>query len=264
MDFVRRVEEMEVPSMPDHLAVSDLMLFKECPRKYYILRILNLPDAYLTGSQFVERSADSELRGAPLGEVVHTCLEHIDYVKDRQAEIKRVVGPLERPASDQSKVSDVLNRLLESELADEIRKAGAVLREVPLTLYVSDIPIRGRIDLLYRTQDKSWRYVDYKTNNITPGDVDDVAEHYRLQMELYGLTLSKMENIIPTDAVAYFLMPNEYRSFELTTDVLERCSRQVEEMIHRIKARDFGPADEKCCRSCEYHELYCRHLPHAK
>jgi len=255
---------MEVPGIPDHLAVTDLMLFKECPRKYYLLRVLNFPDAGLTRPQFVDKRRKGELHGTELGKIVHESLEQIDYAGEPEAEIERVVKPLKLTNADEIRVSNMLKKFLHSGLADEIRKAEKLMREVPLTLYVSDIPIHGRVDLLYRTEHGSWRFVDYKTDKIEPGDIEDKAERYRLQMRLYGLTLSRLQNIIPTDGIAYFLVPNKKISFKFTPDVLDDCSRQVEEMIHKIKAGRFEPADEELCKTCEYYELYCRHVPGAK
>ncbi len=264
VEFVRRVGKMEVPRIPDHLAVTDLMLFKECPRKYYLLRVLNLPNADLTRSRFVDKRGKGELHGVELGKIVHESLEQIDYAKEPEAEIERVVKSLRLASTDETGVSNLLKKFLHSRLADEIRKAEELLREVPLTLYVSDIPIHGRIDLLYRAEDGSWRFVDYKTDKIETGDIGDKAEHYRLQMHLYGLTLSKLQNIIPKDGIAYFLVPNEKISFRFTPDVLDECSRQVEEIIDKIKTGGFEPAREEFCKTCEYHKLYCRHFPGAE
>ena len=107
--------------------------------------------------------------------------------------------------------------------------------------------------------DGTWRIVDYKTNNITPDMLDSVAAGYRLQMELYGLTMSRVGDMIPKEAVAWFLVPGVGRSFDLTADVLEECSRKVEKLVENIKARNFRPRDTRRCERCPDYKPYCRH-----
>ena len=263
VEFVRKVEEMEVPRIPDHLAAGDVLLFSDCPRKYYLLKVLDLPDEDLTRPQFQEKAGEG-LSGAELGNVVHNCLENIDYMKDPNAEISRVMGALNLPEADEKNVANLLGNVLKSKLADEIRASSEILREVPFTLFVHDIRVRGRADLLYKSEGGEWHLLDYKTDKVDSAGVDEKAEYYRLQMELYGLTLWKAENIIPEDGTTYFLVPNESRSFKYTHDALERCLSRIEDMIGQIKAGGFGAADEERCATCPYMKLYCRHLSGAQ
>jgi CRISPR/Cas system-associated exonuclease Cas4 (RecB family) len=251
---------MRLHEVPEHLSVTDLMNFSECPRKYYLTRVLNLPEPDMSEGESRPDDKDAVLRGLELGRIVHSCLEQIRYESNPGPEAARAVGSLNLSRRNAARVTELLQGFLTSDIGSEIRESRKVIREVPYTLFLSGVPLRGRVDLVYLRENGSRRLVDFKTNDRPPGDLDSLAEHYRLQMELYGLTLSREGNTIPADGIAYFLVPGEFRVFSYAPDVIDNCLRRVTEMVERIVAGSFDPPPGRNCRVCAFRGPYCNQI----
>jgi ATP-dependent exoDNAse (exonuclease V) beta subunit len=66
--------------------------------------------------------------------------------------------------------------------------------------------LQGFIDCLYQPADGAgWRIVDYKTNQLVPGQEAVLADGYEMQMLVYGLALEQIIGQPPTELVLHFL-----------------------------------------------------------
>jgi len=73
----------------------------------------------------------------------------------------------------------------------------------------SDEPVlvQGVIDCLVSTK-KGFVIIDYKTNNIQAGQVDQLVQHYRIQLELYSRAIGEILRTKIDSAWLYFTTPH--------------------------------------------------------
>jgi ATP-dependent helicase/nuclease subunit A len=127
----------------------------------------------------------AEGRGRDYGTVIHQLFE--DAVNRRMPPDPSYVDAFVREAglSEESTVDALgaLDRLRESDLWQELRRADRIFTEVPLGLPGIR---RGVIDLIYRL-DGRWKIVDFKTDAApTLTDVDRLRVKYDLQVRAYA------------------------------------------------------------------------------
>ena len=80
-------------------------------------------------------------------------------------------------------------------------------QEVPFFLEAEDKIYRGRIDLVFR-QEQGLGLVDFKTDRITPEQVDKYSERYLNQMSVYQKALSNLKGEKISQAILYYLRLN--------------------------------------------------------
>jgi ATP-dependent helicase/nuclease subunit A len=66
--------------------------------------------------------------------------------------------------------------------------------------------MQGIIDMLIRTP-QGLVIIDFKTDNVTPGQVPERAEFYRRQLDLYSRSASAILKDKPLGKWLYFLTP---------------------------------------------------------
>jgi ATP-dependent helicase/nuclease subunit A len=177
------------------LPVTRLAGFLRCPLVFRFSE-LGLTE-FATASSAVEdrpeRESDDEeqeeVAGAALGDLVHQALERVDFQAEPAVEAARVTP-------DSPRARSMVEKVLRSDLAEEIRRAVEVRREVPFYLPLGDgqdAVLHGLIDLAFRDSGGHWHVVDWKTNAIH----DElrlrtlVGQHSR-QVRLYAAALSRM------------------------------------------------------------------------
>ncbi len=136
-----------------------------------------------------------KLQGAARGTAYHRVLELIDLnEKDVKAAIanmaeRNLIDIDEAEAVDEKKIE----AFLKSPIADMMRNASKVMREVPFTMmldskdiFESDgekVMVQGIIDCLIENADGSLVLLDYKTDRY--GEPREIGEKYKKQLELY-------------------------------------------------------------------------------
>lgn len=160
-------------------------------------------------------------KGVSLGRWVHRLLQNLPEdpcsVETRREAAQREALLLFGVKPAENEVTDVLrlmDRYVQSDLAQRVSVAQKVLREYPLLFSLDRIMLRGKIDLAF--QDKSgWTLVDYKSDRRPPADDDERAGLYRLQLTLYALGWQKITGQLPTRAILFYLQTGEQRSVPL-------------------------------------------------
>jgi len=193
-----------------------------------------------------ERVAASSAAWGWLGTATHLIISQLDLVRHRRITEESIENTKEKLLADNAIAASVAERIdtdsimtfFESELGKMAFDAeNTVLREWPFTfalpasefdnsLHASrftsggslkaegfgdgrirdTIIIQGIIDMLIRTP-KGLVIIDFKTDNITPGQVHERAELYRRQLDLYSRAASA---ILKSESIAkwlYFLTP---------------------------------------------------------
>jgi ATP-dependent helicase/nuclease subunit A len=154
---------------------------------------------------------EKTLSATDRGTAVHLFLEHLDYTRPSPEHLRDQLESLvSRKIMTRSQADSVdlgvIEWFLQSEPGRLLReRATSVRREVPVTFplppescggHQSDDPLdrvmaRGRIDLLL-PDDRGFTLIDYKTDHVTPETMQQRADTYRAQLDLYRQAIHRI------------------------------------------------------------------------
>lgn len=170
---------------------------------------------------FVEQSVP---KATDIGTATHLVLQHLDFADAGPEQLQRQIESLQSArliSPQQAKMVDVrtLQWLLESDLGALLKThRQKLMREVPFALAcgpqgsapddgvdpMDRIMVRGRIDLLLPLPE-GLAIVDYKTDNVSKQGIDQRAEGYRAQMQLYRRAIEQVAGQKVADVYLVFL-----------------------------------------------------------
>ncbi|MHB8868692.1 MAG: UvrD-helicase domain-containing protein [Thermoleophilia bacterium] len=181
--------------------------YEECPRAYYLERVVGLPDHFDGGGTPPSGHFDDEgwretarahsdgggALGRAIGTAVHSVLESVDLrVRPREDEILdllsvpvRGVAPLGRDARRHA--ARLSLAFWDSPYADVVARGGALFRERPFRFAHEGVVVSGLMDVVVVGEEGRWVVVDYKTNRLEAVHPGSVFGPYELQSRLYGL-----------------------------------------------------------------------------
>ena len=245
-------------------AVTDVVEFHRCPRRYYLSRYLGYGLGY-------ESPATGDLPDpAPGAEAREEAAEPVDDEFPR-TEVGRAVhqvlalgsGALAAlPSSLRAEAERLAQRFWQSAYGQRTTTADDVRREL-LLMAAGIVPqepgcfLRGTLDLLTFANGHPDLLLDYKTNDIPADQVGTEAAHYRVQMLLYALLVEAVFGALPGEAVLVFLGPGVAHRVELTPEALEEARRVVAEFFAAQRDGDFPPRVEHHCFRCAFSGTLC-------
>ena len=260
-----------VPSRP--LSYTAISAFAECPYRFYMERVLGLPNrgrgssliagqsSTALGEEGVSSPSAREERTAR-GAAVHELLEwsQENGWREPAADLARrhaLAAGLDPGRTDPELLLEPVRGWLSSPLRLRIEaEATRVRAEVPILLGLRDTVLRGSIDLLVERGEGPPLVIDYKTDRLDGSDPVAHAARYETQRAIYALAVAE-SLAAPRVEVAYVFLE---RPAEPVVTTLERmqmtAARQhLETTIRRIVAGDFPPApaqrrDWDLCRGC--------------
>ena len=102
--------------------------------------------------------------------------------------------------------------------------------EIPFSLSLGGVLVRGTIDRLCEIDDGSWIIIDYKTAPVTPEYYPDEEKHYKYQLAVYMLAASSLVKK-PVSGYLYFTADGEFHrvGFDLNSVIKSICDK----MEHR-------------------------------
>ena len=200
-------------SVPTKVSVSELLTNE------------NYEGENLNFSKQPDFLSTKKILATDIGNAAHAFLQFADLEKakkDIQSQIDFLVN-LGFMTSEQAKIinTNSIKKLLNSQLMDKILKSNNVIREyrftvnIPAHLVNPDLPdnlgkqeivLQGAIDCIFEENDKL-NIVDYKTNKIN--SISELQEHYKKQLNLYKLALSKCTNKPIKNCILYSLHTGE-------------------------------------------------------
>jgi RecB family exonuclease len=97
------------------------------------------------------------------------------------------------------------------------------------------------------TQDgEDWQLFDYKTNRISQQDLENAAQQYRRQMEIYALYLHGLyPNQVSYKATIYFNHIDRSHTLTFTAAQLLQAQEEIEQLIARITQLDFPAVSDR-------------------
>ncbi len=236
-------------------AVTDILEFHRCPRRYYLGRYLghDRPSGSFVRVEEIleteEETPSDEFPRTELGLAVHRVLAGGAGVLPTVPAALR--GEAERLAR-QFWQSEYGRRAAAGAIAQE-----NVRRELPLLAAVDGRFLRGTLDLLTLDQGRPDLLLDYKANNIPADGVETEAAHYRVQMLLYALLVEAAFGALPQEAVLFFLVPGVAHRVEFTPAALDEARGVLARFFTAQKERSFPPVVAEHCFSCAFNGTLC-------
>jgi len=180
-----------------------------------------------------------------LGTLIHAVLERIDFKQPvaNLAELCEFLATqyFENDApSAAAEAASLIQNFLDSPRAAQLANAQQIYREIEFVLPwpLDQQPYEGRylhgyIDCLYQDIAGDWHLLDYKSNQITAASVSQTAEHYALQMCVYGLACERALGVAPIESVLHFLRPSAEFAFELNDAKQSGMVAQIDRVIQQ-------------------------------
>jgi ATP-dependent helicase/nuclease subunit A len=249
------------------VSVTDVTRLANCPRRYFYERMWQLPqvgEGWDEPSGTVEGSHEArELTPQIKGEVVHRVLEWCkgDETADDVAPlIREAFAEINADSSSPAAVEEV-QKLVQVYLASEYHGTGyeSVRKEARFLQPMAGLKLEGIIDRLHRGPDGEWELVDYKTNGISAEEVEETAEEYLPQIQLYVLAAKEAWNLSVRRAVLYFLQPDRQKRWEVNPQWLQQAQATLHTVSHMLRQEEkpeaFPPRPGKRCQYCAYRFL---------
>jgi ATP-dependent helicase/nuclease subunit A len=101
--------------------------------------------------------------------------------------------------------------------------------------------LQGFFDCLYQDAQGGWHLVDYKTNDVTAGEVASEADRYELQMLVYAMALERALGVPPVELALHFLRPGVEHIFKWNDAARKRCVQLVDDALNSLVAEATSP-----------------------
>jgi len=249
-------------------SVTDILKFHFCPRLYYFRFILGLQginERCQTRSGHDEAEdegnlKDDELPGHELGNIVHRVFKNYHFPEDNLKEyIKKELSVFGLDTNQKSidLVANWVNSFHKSDGGKEAASSKLQKRETSFIFKYQDNLIRGQIDLFYLNNEDLLKVIDYKTNDITAGEIPEKVKYYELQMQLYAKALEAIYEKKVAETILYFLVPNQSVVIDTTEKSCKGLYKTLDTFFTTHKKGDFNKVRNHKCRWCEY-ETICQ------
>ncbi len=266
---------------PARLSYSSLGDYARCPYRFYLRRVLHLPDvsappapppAAATAAAAAEAEAlDPRVRGS----LAHVLLEDLDFRRPIPPRRAAVVELAEawgvRPTVEE--VDDVIALVAafaESPLCARLAAAGrgGVRREAPFAFALEDSPaapmLTGIVDVLATEPGGGALIVDYKTDRLEPGDTPGaaVARAYATQRSVYALAALREGAERVEVAHCYLERPAEPACAVFTRADVPRLAEELLGLAQGVLTERY-PVTERphreLCGTCPGRPALCSH-----
>jgi ATP-dependent exoDNAse (exonuclease V) beta subunit len=238
---------------PLRVGVNRLLCYATCPRQYWFRNVLQTP-ALATEEDRIPTEDDAEQRtdDTAFGSLVHSVLQQLDFTQPLLDQLRSThaaaANMLEMAVTDDDafRLHDCL-RILESlPLADALRRADPLYRELRFLALEANLYLPGIIDALARVDD-SWWLVDYKTGYPS-------ATHLQ-QLALYALGVQHALGVTPERLVIVYFdrsVSRPYRAERSTPALLDEARLLVRRVGEGLRVGRFTPTPGHACSYCTY------------
>ncbi|MGF7086258.1 ATP-dependent helicase/nuclease subunit A [Kroppenstedtia sanguinis] len=270
------VEQMLLPrgfTDRDRLEVSvtDLVTLIGCPRRYYFEQVAGMP-AMEEREPFSSGSSEGGAEGLVLdprikGQIVHRllekCNESLADGEDWKLRCLEVLEEWRVPGEWQSRAWEEIRPLLVSYLnsrfyLEQGRQAG-LKNECRFIRRSDGLEVEGVLDRIHCTPDGVWELVDYKTNDISEERVEEVAQEYLPQLQLYALAAREEWGIQAGRAILFFLKPNRCVEYQTDPEWMEQAEKTLREAAYLLQQgqemQDFPLRPGRRCSYCDFRNI---------
>ncbi|MGM0493102.1 MAG: UvrD-helicase domain-containing protein [Armatimonadota bacterium] len=252
-----RARPVDPATLPlDHLSVTALQCYRECPRRFQLRYVLGLAPSLAEGGDWLHG-----LSAARRGDVAHRVLEIVgrsglddDVVYDALGEaigsgaLATRITSRERGDIERS-VRWLVN---EATLGDGapvyerwIAQAERLRAEAQFVAPLAEARIEGVIDALAELPDGSWRIVDYKTGSADAAKRDA----WQFQLGLYCAAVQKITGELPAGAAIVLLDEHEVLEVDPITAASDALG-SARRVIEGIRAGSFAGVPDCAQHNC--------------
>ncbi len=244
------------------VTVTELAMFKQCPRRYYYQKVIS-SDNVLTGKSSIGKRKDES--AISNGNNVHSFLEKAPIGKGNDlVELEKAILSYFKDFSQKQKGSlakSITNAFVESPLRGIWSvEPGAIMREMPIAVKLVDddiiLTLTGAVDIIWFDGER-WMVADYKYSERPK---DELA--YFFQIKLYALAVMLAHNMDTLGAAVVYLKERSKMSsfinfshqdgIELGKQALETARQLVR--VEGKPEESWSQCEEKLCReqNCKY------------
>jgi ATP-dependent helicase/nuclease subunit A len=258
------------------LSYSALEAYKRCAYRFYLERVAGMrPTQPIVRAEVPATSGQLPLAApdagalAPLtrGTIVHQLLERIDLVRplppDADAVVARArANAVEVTAEQAAEIAALVGGFLASPLAQRIRRAARVRREVPFAFALDpgrELLINGVIDV-YAEEADGVLIVDYKTDPLGGEPAAVSAERYSTQRLVYALAALRSGAARVEVAYAFLERPDEPVVDRYEPADAARLEQSLLALAADLLAGRFEPTDNphrELCQFCPAQPALC-------
>jgi ATP-dependent exoDNAse (exonuclease V) beta subunit len=237
------------------LSYSRLSAWKECGYRFYLQRVLGLPDEQpIDGPQAAAPAFDPRTRGS----LVHALLEHDDA---DPVQIAATWG-IELAEEECADVLRLAAAFEDSPLAKRMARARTVHREHGFTVPLGDASLTGIVDVLAHERGPAQLVVDYKTDAVAPGsDLAAYAEaRYGIQQRVYALAALRGGAARVEVAYAFLERPREPVSACFEAADADRLERELLALAGGLLAGEYpvtATPHRELCETCPGRRALC-------
>ena len=170
---------------------------------------------------------ESKTDGTEIGRAVHSVLEEIDFKsRENLSVICNLIAKREGILPRTAEIEQLVLSACNSGVVKRAVESGNLMREVPFSVPIPSLNLpkrtmEGYIDLLFEEED-GLVVVDYKTDNISENNSQEVLSRYRLQGAAYAMGVEKAISKPVKEVVFLFLRSNiEEKIVDLETLINE-------------------------------------------
>jgi len=248
---------------PGRLSYTALSEYARCGYRYYLQRVLGLPDV-------APPAGAGGGSGAARGTLVHALLERLDFAAPFAPEPLSVAATAAqlRLDRDTAGVAELVGAFARSPLCARLATASDVRREEPFAFAIEPDGelLRGTFDVIATEADGTCLIVDYKTDAI--GEGEDLEAHvrrdYDLQRLAYALAALRGGAQCVEVAHCFLRAPQETFSARYEATDEQHLARELARRLAPLRRGDYGvtssPGFERCAtcpgraRLCSYPE----------
>lgn len=236
------------------IPVTALLEFETCPGCYHDVYEMGITAKPGGADEDFSDEGERPLSGRSFGSVFHAIMEHFDFSRPVETEMRRVLADQKeilRPA-DIAALENAVRDFLKSELGRSLRKM-ELRREVPFIYRLPYGKLSGKIDLLAKTGAGDWLVLDYKTDKVREKkDLELKRDHYELQVLIYALAFREIAGIIPEHGILYFTALGEACTIPVTESGLKAVKDRISGALKRIASEKgrFGHRE-----NCPFREM---------
>jgi ATP-dependent exoDNAse (exonuclease V) beta subunit len=249
------------------LSYTALADFERCGYRYYLQRVLSLPDADPPGLETTGGVTASER-----GVLVHALLERFDFARQLErpgvAQAMAVAASLgiELAAAEAGDVAALAGAITESPFCARLAAVRELRREEPFGFALDGELLRGFIDVCGVEADGTMLIVDYKTDQIAAQDdlAARIERDYDVQRLVYALAALRAGALRTEVAHCFLRSPRERLSSVYLAEDAVALASELRERLAPLRSGRFEvtqlPGRERCgtCpgrrRLCSYDE----------
>jgi ATP-dependent exoDNAse (exonuclease V) beta subunit len=249
-------------SDPAALSYSGLSSYASCGYRYYLERVLGLPEV---SDELVATNGGGALDARQRGSLAHALLERLDFgrpvapIAEAVSEAAAALS-LSPAAGEVEEVAELVAQFMDSPLCARLAAARAVRREHPFGFMLGETLLNGFLDVVAEEPGLTL-VVDYKSDRVGDRDLEALTEHdYGAQRLLYALAALRQGAPLVEVAHCYLERPEEPVSVSYAAADIAALEARVLELAAGIAAERFEVAAEPhrgLCAGCPGRARLC-------